>query len=572
MSSDAISLEIGQYSIAGRKSRNDDSYGIAIPERPLLVVKGIAVAIADGMSSSEAAKEASECCVRSFLDDYYATHESWTVKRSVATVLKAVNGWLYAQGQRHDFDERGMVSTLSCMVLKAGQAHIFHAGDSRVYRLRAGRIEQLTHDHRIRVGRGLEHLSRAFGITQNLEIDYRQEALVAGDIFLMTTDGVHDTLGKADLVRLVSDASGDLAAASQSIVKAAFEKGSADNLTCQVILVVDPGKADEEGLRAGALGLPFPRLLEPGGQLDGFVIIRPLHESSRSQVYLATDPQTGETVAIKTPSPNYEDDERYIEAFTREEWIGRLVSSPHLLKIHPAAPSRRHLYHVTEYFDGKTLQQWMLDNPQPDFEAVRSIISQIAIGLRALHRRDILHLDLKPGNVMIDAAGLVKIIDFGSSRAAAWSDEGCAAVREIPAGTADYSAPEHLSGLPPTNRSDIYSLGVIAYEMLTGYLPYGKGLTRAAQVKRLAYVPASSRRKDIPDWMDAALEKAVAKLPNDRTDALSALVEDIRKPNSELGYGGTRPLIERNPVRFWKGVALLLFLVCFGLLFALSLK
>jgi serine/threonine protein kinase len=227
---------------------------------------------------------------------------------------------------------------------------------------------------------------------------------------------------------------------------------------------------------------------------------------------------------------------------------------------------------VTEYFDGKTLQQWMLDNPQPDFEAVRSIISQIAIGLRALHRRDILHLDLKPGNVMIDAAGLVKIIDFGSSRAAAWSDEGCAAVREIPAGTADYSAPEHLSGLPPTNRSDIYSLGVIAYEMLTGYLPYGKGLTRAAQVKRLAYVPASSRRKDIPDWMDAALEKAVAKLPNDRTDALSALVEDIRKPNSELGYGGTRPLIERNPVRFWKGVALLLFLVCFGLLFALSLK
>src|SRR5665213_3859096 len=101
MSSTALlQINIGQHSIAGQKPRNDDSYGVVIPEDRTLETKGIAIAVADGMSSCASPKEASETCVRSFLEDYYATPESWTVKRSVATVLKAINGWLYSQGQR----------------------------------------------------------------------------------------------------------------------------------------------------------------------------------------------------------------------------------------------------------------------------------------------------------------------------------------------------------------------------------------------------------------------------------------------------------------------------------------
>ncbi len=563
----SLKIEIGQHSIAGRKSRNDDSYGVVVPEGHVLEAKGVAIAIADGMSSSEAAKEASECCVRSFLDDYYATHESWTVKRSVATVLKAVNAWLYAQGQRLDFEGRGMVSTFSGIILKSGNAHIFHAGDSRVWRLRDNALEQLTTDHRLKMGRGLEHLSRAFGINQNLEIDYRQEVLEAGDIYLLSTDGIHDTLTAAEIIKLTKNGIGNLEIATRKIVDTAFEKGSTDNLTCQIIKVIDPGMRDVATHNSVAAKLPFPKYLSADDKLDQFKIIRPIHESNRSQVYLATDTDTNELVALKTPSPNFEDDAAYIEGFAREEWVGRLVTSPNTLRIHELKGTRNFLYHVTEFFEGKTLQQWMLDNPRPELELVRSIVDQIAMGLRAMHRKDILHLDLKPANVMINAQGLVKIIDFGSSRAASWSDEKQGQEAAMPAGTADYTAPENIQGIPATNKSDIFSLGALAYEMITGSLPYGKGLTSAAMIKKLRYRSATWLRKDVPLWVDAALENAVKIDPEKRTDALSALTADLRKPNTALVPQQSRPLLERNPLLFWKLVSLALFVAVIFLVF-----
>jgi eukaryotic-like serine/threonine-protein kinase len=569
MSGNTLQIGISQYSDAGRKARNDDSHGVVVPKGHLLTTKGVAVAIADGMSSSEAAKEASECCVRSFLDDYYATHESWTVKKSVATVLKATNSWLYAQGQRLDFEGRGMVSTFSGVVLKSGSAHLFHVGDSRVWRFRNGCLEQLTSDHRVKLAGGLEHLSRSFGINHNLEIDYRQEYLEDGDVYLLTTDGVHDALSPTDISRLLLAAHDDFTDIAKQISECAFKNGSLDNLTCQAIHVCNAGNVDADGYSAAAARLSFPKPLMPGDTLDTFTIIRALHESSRSQVYLATDPLSNETVVIKTPSLNYHDDPAYIEAFAHEEWVGRMVASPNTLRFFPSTGHRRFLYHVTEFFDGKTLQQWMHDNPHAELEMVRTIVEQIATGLRALHRKDILHLDLKPGNVMINAKGLVKIIDFGSCRAANWN-EGNLHRNNGPAGTADYTAPENVRGDEATNRSDIFSLAAITYEMLTGHLPYGKGIDAVAGIKKLRYIPAATTRKDVPGWMDAALENAVHLDPAKRTDALSAFTTNLRKPNPALVPARHRPLIERDPVLLWRTLSFALFALCVVLAYLLK--
>jgi eukaryotic-like serine/threonine-protein kinase len=563
-------ISVSQHSTAGRKERNDDSYGVLVPEQVLLETKGIAMAIADGMSSSEAAKEASETCVRSFLDDYFATHQSWTVKTSVERVLSAVNRWLHSQSEAHYASGRGMVSTFSGVVLKSSMAHIFHAGDSRIYLIRDGSIERLTADHRVRVSSNQEYLSRAFGIARDLAVDYRTVPIERGDILLFTTDGVHDSLRDGQMANIIRASLDDLDGAAARIVAAAFANQSLDNLTCQIVRIDDPGATGQEAMLQRLSALPFPPELSPGSDFEGYRIVRELHLSNRSQVYLAEDKKSGERVVIKTPSVNFEDDAAYIEMFTREEWVGQLVASAHVLKVIAPKHVRRSLYYVTEYSEGQTLRQWMFDNPTRDLETVRGIVEQIAKGLRVFHRKEILHRDLKPENILIDRSGLVKIIDFGSSRVAGIEELGGAADRPQLVGTEGYTAPEYLRGEQPTTRSDIYSLGVIAYELLTGKLPYGRGFANARDVSRLDYVSATQINQDVPRWVDAALAKAVKKNPTERTEVLSALVEDLRKPNPDLASGRTVPLIERNPVVFWKVVSFVLALIVVSLLVVLA--
>ncbi len=564
-------VSIGQHSMAGRKSSNDDSYGVLIPANAQLETKGIAMAIADGMSSSEAAKIASETCVKSFLEDYYATHDTWTVKTSVTRVLTAINRWLHSQSETHYLSDRGMICTFSGAVLKSACAHIFHAGDSRIYLVRDGTIELLTTDHRVRVARNQEYLSRAFGINSALEVDYRAVPVMAGDMLLFTTDGVHDFSRDSQMLDILRKTPDDLASAAQNIVLAAYANESPDNLTCQLVRIDDPGAPDEAAHLRELSALPFPPELTPGVIFDGFRILRELHASKRTQVYLAVDQESGEKVVLKTPSVNYEDDPAYIEMFTREEWIGGLLASPHVLKVLRPARPRRALYYLTEYVEGQTLRQWMHDHPRPDLPTMRSIVEQIAKGLRAFHRKEIIHRDLKPENILIDHDDMVRIIDFGSVRVAGVEEAGSPIERPALVGTADYTAPEYLRGELPTNRSDIYSLGVIAYEMLTGKLPYPSQSFSAKRVtRRPGYAPATEYNKTIPPWVDAALEKAVHQSPVERYDALSAFIEDINRPNTAFEPRQARPLLERNPVAFWRGFAIVLMLLNLVLIYWLS--
>ena len=187
-----LTISIGYASDQGIKADNEDFFGSLVPKEPELTYKGIVAAIADGMSGSEAGKEASQCCVGSFLADYYSTPDSWSVKQAGQKILSATNSWLYSQGQVRYHSAKGMVSTLSILVLKSTTASIFHIGDSRIYRLRQGCLEQLTRDHRVWVSKDKSYLNRAMGIEPRLEVDYQTFALETGDVFIMTTDGIHD--------------------------------------------------------------------------------------------------------------------------------------------------------------------------------------------------------------------------------------------------------------------------------------------------------------------------------------------------------------------------------------------
>jgi serine/threonine protein phosphatase PrpC/tRNA A-37 threonylcarbamoyl transferase component Bud32 len=528
---------------------------VLIPRPPLNSVKGIAMAIADGMTTSEGAKEASETTIHSFLEDYYCTPESWSVKTSAARVLAATNSWLYAQSMRQFDSDMGMVTTFTGAVVKSGQAHIFHVGDCRVSLIHAGSIERLTQDHRIRLSKSQDYLARALGVGQDLDVDYRVVPVDAGDSLVFTTDGVHDHIAEHDILAAVKEAGGDLDAAAQRLVALAHERGSVDNLTCQIVHIDAPGTPDRKARLDRLSLLPFPPELDIGENFEGYRILRELNASSRSQVYLGEDEATGEKVVLKTPSANHIDDALYIERFSREEWIGRLLASPHLLKTREPTRPRRYLYLICEYVEGRTLAQWLVDEPRPTLSTVRTIVGDIARGLQALHRKEMVHQDLKPDNIILDTSGVAKIIDFGSVKIAGIADVIDDDGRP---GTIDYSAPDYLTLKPIGPGADLYSLGVITYEMLTGKHPYGGGFRAVADVKKARYVSARQIDPTIPAWVDAAIEKAVAVDPAIRYDALSAFVTDLSRPNSALGTTAFKPLIERNPVVFWRSAFLIM--------------
>jgi len=223
------------------------------------------------------------------------------------------------------------------------------------------------------------------------------------------------------------------------------------------------------------------------------------------------------------------------------------------------------LYHVCEYINGQTLTQWMFDNPLPSIAQVRDIIQQITLALRTFQRLELVHRDLKPDNIMIDNNGQIKLIDYGTVLIASLAENSDTLTETVPQGSLNYIAPETLLTLKADHQSDLFSLGVIAYEMLCGELPF-KPMRRAEvyfnDFAQWQYRSIKQFRSDLPLWLDLALEKSTKADPNFRYHAFSEFNANLNKPNlSAIEDYKSQPIMQRNPVQFWQGVSALLFIV-----------
>lgn len=567
-----LKISIGQHSDKGQKEINQDFHGALVPQQPALGMKGIAIALADGISSSNVSQIASESAIKSFLTDYYCTSDSWSVRTAAQRVIAATNSWLYSQTRQSQYaydKDKGYVCTFSAMVLKSRSAHVFHIGDSRIYRLDGASLEQLTNDHRLVVSSEQSYLSRALGINPQVEIDCQTIAMEVGDVFILATDGVYEHVDDGFISDAIASHTDDLNVAAKRIVEEALNRGSQDNLTIQIVRVDELPDGEAHDFLGQTVELPPPPLLEARMDFEGYKILRQVHASSRSHIYAATDTENDNIVIIKIPSIDLRDDAAYRKRFMMEEWVARRLNSAHVLKAYPHPRKRNYLYLVTEFVDGQTLTQWMIDHPKPDLETVRGIIEQIAMGLRAFHRMEMVHQDLRPENIMIDKTGTVKIIDFGSTKVAGVIEAEPLGAGEGILGTVQYTAPEYFIGEVGTSRSDIFSLGVITYQMLTGKLPYGAQVAKTrtkSQQRKLRYAPAHHTGGEIPEWIDGALKKAVHPDPYKRYEALSEFLFDLRNPNKDVLSNSNVPLLERNPLYFWKALSLILTCVILFLL------
>ncbi|MGI9278781.1 MAG: protein kinase domain-containing protein [Endozoicomonas sp.] len=555
-------------SSAGIKAENQDAWVAEVPDNTSVMnYKGAVLALADGVSACTEARRASHTSISSFTSDYYSTPDSWTARHSAAKILSALNRWLYQQGHTDPMDQGSWCTTFTAMILKSATLHLVHTGDSRAWRIRNNELECLTRDHTATMG-GRQYLGRALGMVPDVEVDYKSEVLDAGDILLLTTDGIHDFLSQ-DTIKESFSQQKSLDEVAQQLVDLALKNGSNDNLTCVIGRVeeVPAGDPSENLQRLSELRLPPD--LYPGQILDGYRILEELHASKRSQLYLAEDTlsetATANHVVIKTPSINYEDDPDYLEGFIREEWIGRRVKHPSVMEVRAPRSGRQFLYHTCEYIKGQTLRSWMQENPKPSLTEVRDIVAQIITAIRGLHRLQILHQDLKPENLMFDLEGRLKLIDFGSARVAGDSENRQSHQTDLPQGTKNYTAPEYfLDGTineRVDERADQFAIGVIAYELLTGELPYPEhsgSSIRVRHYQHMQYRQANQTDSSIPAWIDSALAKAVAADPAKRYPTLSEFLQDLKQPNSSFQSRSFQPLIQRNPVLTWQLIALLL--------------
>jgi len=550
-----LQVDIASHSIQGLKDNNEDAVGFFVPEESsVLEGKGIVLAVADGVSSAEAGKEASDTAITRFLSDYYQTPDTWSVKHCGQKILSSINLTLFKRSHEFASEEKGYLTTFTALVLKSRMANFFHAGDSRAYLLRGNELKQLTRDHVASIGSGRSFLARAMGMDNSIQIDYSQFTVEVNDILLVTSDGIHDFLNQEQIISFMS-AKSTCQARIEALVQAAFDQGSDDNISGSLCQITSLPNESLNDYNSKLTRLPFPPPLDEGVKLDGYKVLKELFASSRSQLYLVEDTETGEQMVMKTPSINFEDDTGYIDRFIQEEWIGKRIDSDYVVKIIKQQRARTCLYYLMEYVKGISLDKWMEQNHFPKPKVAFSLVEQIAQGLAAFHKMETIHQDLKPGNILVGENNQIKVVDFGSVFVAGLAEVFIPLEHEGVLGTATYSDPKYLLGKNTGVQGDLYALATITYEIFTGKLPYGDKIEEcqtAFEYDRLRYISASEANPIIPIWFDRTLARGVSFDLEQRYNNIPEFINDLKKPNPIYLLNDPKVTKNKSQVLFWQ--------------------
>jgi len=546
----SFEVEVGHASRRGGREHNEDFAG-ALREPG----RGLVAAIADGVSAGGRGREAAQTTVMSLLGDFFAAPATWETTVVFDRLIGAQNAWLAASNGRGGATA---TTTLTALALEGHTVTIAHVGDTRAWRLRGGELMQLTHDHRFDHVDFASRLTRAIGLDDAVRIDYAQGEAQVGDLFVLTSDGVHGALDAARLAALAEG--GDAQAASEALVDAALAAGSADNATALLLRVraLDAGRLEDELRRGRHLAVP-PRL-RPGDTLDGYAVTALVSDTGVHRLYQARD-AAGALVAIKTLHEARAADPEERAMLAHEAWLGLRLTEryagsgrrpdggdPGFVRVHEVAePSA--LYTVFDWHGGRTLEQLLAAHGRAPVAEVVAAATQVARALGRLHRFGVIHRDIKPANLHRGDDGRWRILDLG----VALSGREPAAQRELHAGTPSYINPEQWEGAPADAQSDLFALGVTLYRWLTGRLPYGEIEPYQQARYRRDPAPASRLRPDVPIWLDHLLARAVALDPQRRFETAEELLLALERGASRtLGAPPATPLLQRDPAALWK--------------------
>ncbi len=544
----------GYASAIGTRETNEDYCGIVVPASRTLAIKGIAAALADGVGGSGGGREAAEYSVRGLLADYYATPDTWAIPHALDKVLQSINRWLMAQSFSQN-DNRRLVSTLSVLVLHGDRYVIGHVGDSRIYLLRDRQLRALTTDH-VWDQPGMQHvLRRAMGLDRHLVIDYIDDALHPGDVFLLVSDGVWEVLGDKAIHDLLTTYQ-DPQNAADALVRQAMAGKGGDNATAMVLKVAQVGETNRHHAAMEAKQLAVPERMQPGQRLDDFEIIKLIHESKGTLLYQVKHVRTQQVLVLKTLPQSLRDDVTSREGLLVEEWLAKTLVSHYFPQVLPLSPEERHyLYYVMSFHEGATLQQHLEHSRHFSIAEALQIGIRLGKALGILHRMNIIHRDIKPDNIHLDTEGKLRLLDLGVAlNPSTMRSEGTP-------GTPSFIAPELFSGEQSSCQSDLYAVGVTMYYLLTRKYPYGE-IEPFQHPRFTEPLPPTRYRPDIPQWLESTLLKAVAKNPAKRFETAEEWVITLDKGEHASAQPYRRAsLAERDPLRLWQlGIVISVFI------------
>ena len=540
----SLQLSFAEASAIGPREENQDALRLVTPAPALAASKGYLFAIADGVSQCADGGLAARSTLQALALDYYATPETWGVAQALDRLLLAQNRWLQANG-----GGQPLLTTVSALVMRGRRFTLAHVGDCRVYRWHADQLQRISEDH-VWDQPGMQHvLKRAMGLDQHLVLDFLDGELRLDESFVLLSDGVWAVLGDTAIAAILRDQA-DLHSAAHTLVNAAHLAGSQDNASALLVRVDALGETSIGDALIQLQQWPLPPALKPGQEFEGWQVEGIVGQSQQSLLYRVRDSQR-QAWLLKTLPAHLRDDHPAGQALLSEEWFLKRVAGRHFPEVH-AASQRQHLYYVMREYSGSTLAQLHERVGPLPLAQWQDLAERLLRAVGMLHRRQILHRDIKPDNLLLGDDGELRLLDFGLAYCPGLSlDEPSA----LP-GTPSYIAPEAFRGDPPSAQQDLYSVGVTLYVLLTGHFPYGE--IEAFQRPRFGVpVNASRYRPDLPEWLMQTLERAVAADPDQRFETSEEWLLLMEQGERRSLSVRPKPLLEREPLKVWRTLALM---------------
>jgi serine/threonine-protein kinase len=531
---------------------NEDYIGYWQPESDAeRLQRGAIAVVADGVGGQGNGEVASKMAIESAIATFQRMNPVNPPRLILKQIFDTSNLEIYEAGMDSPRGGR-MATTLSVCIFRDKELFIGHVGDTRVYLVRRENIRRLTDDHsytamQVKLRLISEHeakasrlrsmLTRSVGQDPIVHFDYRHLKLMTRDRIVQCTDGLYCYMGDSELLEGVDRLNMD--EICPYLVALAERRGTDDNLSVQVVQVdrlVEP-KYDQpiSILKKTGVGhaSTMTNEVKAGDVIDGrFEIDSVISRSGMASIYKAKDRETGETIAVKIPYMQLESDPAAFSRFQREAEIGELLHHPNILRF-IKVPNKSRQYIVMEYLEGKTLSTILQEmRPLPIPDAVQ-IASYVCGALAHMHEHNVVHRDLKPQNIMICDDGTLRIIDFGIAKATEMRRLTFAGF--TPAmGTPDYMAPEQVKGKRGDERTDIYSLGAVLYEMTTGSVPFDGPNPFIVMNSRITGDPVAPRKLNpaISEPLEEIILHAMEREPHRRYQSAAAMKKELDDPES----------------------------------------